>query len=279
MQFTTRDRLTSTSCDMMMPYIMKADDYFRQTEDLPLINPLTTHEEIAKFPELFDVHEAVSRVTTEVDILERHMRQPGMYPIPQSPISTTSGFVPNRPSSTFKPIHLAAPSSASGQATQGSPMVDRAQETGSSPGSSIPCAQKSPANSQPSPASTQGMSIQSNSTQVPQSQPQNVAQGQPSATNTQAIQQLPVAPQQHSLLLQPPVQAHMLHQSRKVSHNLCSLGSTHRVNPSGNKGNPHHLGKVLTLQLSLSFQQQRHSPMLYPTHQKTRSPNQMVDKE
>ena len=52
---------------------MKADDYFRWTEDLPLIDPLTTHEEIVKFPELFDVHEAVSRVTTEVDILERHM--------------------------------------------------------------------------------------------------------------------------------------------------------------------------------------------------------------
>ena len=54
--------------------IMKADDYFRWTEDLPLIIPLTTHEEITKFPELFDVHEAVSRVATEVDILERHMR-------------------------------------------------------------------------------------------------------------------------------------------------------------------------------------------------------------
>ena len=54
--------------------IMNTDDYFRQTEDLPLIDPLTTHEEIAKFPELFDVHEAVSRVATEVDILERYMR-------------------------------------------------------------------------------------------------------------------------------------------------------------------------------------------------------------
>ena len=111
-----------------------------------------------------------------------------MYPISQSPIPTTSGFVPNRPSSTFKPIHPAAPSTASGQATQGSPKVDRAQETGSSPGSSIPCTQKSPATSQPSPASTQGTSIQSNNTQVLQSQPKNIAQGQPSATNTQAIQ-------------------------------------------------------------------------------------------
>ena len=33
---------------------MKADDYFRWTADLPLIDPLTTHEEIMKFPELFD---------------------------------------------------------------------------------------------------------------------------------------------------------------------------------------------------------------------------------
>ena len=97
--------------------IMKADDYFTWTEDLPLIDPLTTHEEIMKFPELFDVHEAASRVTTGVDILERHMQQPGMYLVPQSPIPATFGFVPDRPSSTFKPIHLAAPSTASRQAT------------------------------------------------------------------------------------------------------------------------------------------------------------------
>ena len=53
---------------------MKTDDYFRQTKDLPQIDPLTAHEEIAKFPELFDIHEAVSRVATEVDILERHVQ-------------------------------------------------------------------------------------------------------------------------------------------------------------------------------------------------------------
>ena len=40
--------------------ILKMDDYFKQTEDLPVIDPLKSHEEIAKFPELFDVHEAVS---------------------------------------------------------------------------------------------------------------------------------------------------------------------------------------------------------------------------
>ena len=197
-----------------------------------------------------------------------------MYPIPQSPIPTTSGFVPNRPSSTFKPIHPDAPSTASGQATQGSPMVDSTLETGTSPGSSIPCAQKSPMNSQPSPA-LQGTSIQSNSTQVLQSHPQSVAQGQPSATNTQAVQQSPVAPQQQSLLLQPQVPGSHAAPMQQGQPQFVQS----RVNPSCNKGNPHHLGKVLILQLSLSFQQQRHSVMLYPTHQKTRSPNQVVDKE
>ena len=29
--------------------IMKTDDYFRRTEDLPQIDPLMAHEEIAKF--------------------------------------------------------------------------------------------------------------------------------------------------------------------------------------------------------------------------------------
>ena len=198
-----------------------------------------------------------------------------MYPILQSLIPTTSGFVPDRPSSTFKPIHLAAPSTASGQATQGSPMVDSTLETGSSPGSSIPCAQKSLANSQPSPASAQAMSILSISTQVPRSQPQSVAQGQPSAMNTQAIQQSPVAPQQQSPLLQPPVPDSHAAPMQQGQPQFVQP----RVNPSGNKGNSHHSGKVLTLQLSLLFQQQRHSLMLYPTPQKTRSLNQMVDKE
>ena len=58
-----------------MSSIMKTDDYFRQTEDLSqiTIKQITAHEEIAKFLELFDVHEAVSKVATEVDILEKHM--------------------------------------------------------------------------------------------------------------------------------------------------------------------------------------------------------------
>ena len=79
-------------------------------------------------------------------------------------------------------------------------MVDNSQGTGSSPGSSIPCAQKSP-EQQTSPAST-GMSAHPNN--LHNTLQQNVAQGQPPAANQQAFKQSPVAPQQQSLLLQPP---------------------------------------------------------------------------
>ena len=75
-------------------HITKMDDYFRRMEDLPLIDPLVAYEEVEQFPELFD---AVSRISTEVNILERQMHQPCMYPILQSPVPTTSGFVSHRP--------------------------------------------------------------------------------------------------------------------------------------------------------------------------------------
>ena len=140
--------------------IMKKDDYFRSTEDLPMIDPLVAYEEVEKFPELFDAKEAVSRISTEVDILERQMCQPGMYPILQSPVPTTSGFVPHRPTSTFKPINPAALSPATGSSQQGSfnsllNMVNSTQDGSPSSGSLIPCAQRSPANKQNSPVSTQ----------------------------------------------------------------------------------------------------------------------------
>ena len=51
--------------------IMKTDDYFRKTEDLPMIDPFVAYEEVEQFPELFDAKEAVSRISTEVDIIER----------------------------------------------------------------------------------------------------------------------------------------------------------------------------------------------------------------
>ena len=53
--------------------IMKTDDYFRRTEDLPMIDPLVAYEEAEQFPELVDAKEAVSRISTEVDIIKRQM--------------------------------------------------------------------------------------------------------------------------------------------------------------------------------------------------------------
>ena len=78
------------------------------------------YEEVKQFPELFDAKEAVTRISTEVDILERQMHQPGMYPILQSPVPTTFEFAPHRPTSTFKPINPAVPSPAAGTSQQGS---------------------------------------------------------------------------------------------------------------------------------------------------------------
>ena len=76
-------------------------------------------------------------------------------------------------------------------------MVNNSQGTGLSPGSSIPCAQKSPEQQ-----TSTGTSAHSNN--LHNTLQQNVAQGQPPATNQQAFKQSPVAPQQQSLLLQPP---------------------------------------------------------------------------
>ena len=47
------------------------------------------------------------RVTSEADLIKRQLRQPGMYPPPKTPLSSTSGFVP-RPTPTFQPIAPAA---------------------------------------------------------------------------------------------------------------------------------------------------------------------------
>ena len=92
-----------------------------------------------------------------------------MYPLHQSPIPTTSGFAPHRPSSAFKHIHPAAPLTAPRPETQGSPSMNSStKETGSIPESPVPCAQASP-------VSIQGMSPQSNNVQVPQTQRQNIA--------------------------------------------------------------------------------------------------------
>ena len=61
-----------------------------------------------------------------------------MYPLPKTPIPSTSGFIP-RPMSTFKPV---AP--ANSQHTADAQNTYQQQSIGSSPGSSLPCGQRTP---------------------------------------------------------------------------------------------------------------------------------------
>ena len=53
-----------------------------------MIDRLVAYKEVEWFPELFDAKEVVSRISTEVDIIETQMHRQGMYPIPQSPVPT-----------------------------------------------------------------------------------------------------------------------------------------------------------------------------------------------
>ena len=121
--------------------IMKTDDYYRQVEELPMIDPLTAYDEIQHYPGLFDMQQVMCRMTTEADICERQLHRRGMYLICDSPVPATSGFVPHGPSSTFKPIDPAAPTPASGTVStrQGS-----AQHNSPATDSSLPCGQCTP---------------------------------------------------------------------------------------------------------------------------------------
>ena len=118
--------------------ILKQDDYYRTLEELPVIDSLTTYEDIQLFPELYNTTTIIERVTSEEDLIERQLRQPGMYPPPKTPLASTSGFAP-KPSSTFQPIASAAPPPA-----VNTHQTDRQQSAETSPGSSLPCGQWTP---------------------------------------------------------------------------------------------------------------------------------------
>ena len=60
--------------------ILKQDDYCRTLEELPVINSLTTYDDIQLFPKLYDTTTIIERVTSEADLIKRQLRQPGMYP-------------------------------------------------------------------------------------------------------------------------------------------------------------------------------------------------------
>ena len=117
--------------------ILKQDDYYRTLEGLPVIDSPTTYEDIKLFPELYDTITIIERVTGEADLIERQLRQPGMYPLPRTPLPSTSGFAPKP--STFQPIASAAP-----PLVVNTHQTDRQQSAETPPGSSLPCGQWTP---------------------------------------------------------------------------------------------------------------------------------------
>ena len=110
--------------------ILKQDNYYRTLEDLPVINDLTAYDDIRLFPELYDTSTIIERITGEADLIERQLRQPGMYPQTTNPSPSTSTSAP-RPTSIFEP-------------SSPQRLTDK-QSTESSPQSSLPCGQRTPA--------------------------------------------------------------------------------------------------------------------------------------
>ena len=104
--------------------ILKQDNYYRTLEDLPVIDDLTAYDDIRIFPELYDTSTIIERVTSKADLIERQLRRPGMYPQPTNLSPSTSN--PPKPTSIFQP-------SSSNKSTE------------SSPQSSLPCGQRTPA--------------------------------------------------------------------------------------------------------------------------------------
>ena len=120
---------------------MKMDDYYRQAEELPVIDPLTAYDKVQCYPGLFDMQQVMCRITTQADICKRQLCRRDIYPICDSPVPTTSGFVPHRPSPTFKLINPAAPTPASGTVSTGQ---GTSQQNGPSIDRSLPCGQCMP---------------------------------------------------------------------------------------------------------------------------------------
>ena len=118
--------------------ILKQDNYYRTLAELPTIDSLRTYDDIRLFPELYDTITIIERVTSDTDLIERHLRWPGMYPLRKTPIPSTSVFVP-RPTLTFKPV-----TPTNSQHSADAQNTYQQQSIGSSPGSSLLCEQHTP---------------------------------------------------------------------------------------------------------------------------------------
>ena len=164
--------------------ILKQDDYFRTLKELPVIDGLHAYDDIQLFPELFDTAAVIEGVTSEADLIKKQLNRSGMYPLPQTPLPCTSGFIP-RPSSMFQHITPAAPSPAT-EGVAAKPFQEQ-QSKETSPGSSL-----------------QGTPTAPTNPQIPAHPGNNTMPQGTSPNNLQAhMQQQNVAPQQQSLLPQP----------------------------------------------------------------------------
>ena len=113
--------------------ILKQDDYYRTLEDLPVIDNLTTYNDIKLFSKLYDTITIIERVTSKANIIERQLGQPVMYPLHTTPLPSTSAFVP-RPTPTFQPIAPATTTEAVNTQT-----TNRQENAETSPESSLAC--------------------------------------------------------------------------------------------------------------------------------------------
>ena len=102
--------------------ILKQDDYYRTLEDLPVIDELIAYDDIKLFPELYDMSMIIERVTAEADLIERQLKQPGMYPQHTDLSQTTPNLPKTNPQSTSSN-----------------------NSRNSLPQSSLPCGQRTPA--------------------------------------------------------------------------------------------------------------------------------------
>ena len=132
--------------------ILKQDDYYRTLEDLPVIDELMAYDDIKLFPELYDTSMIIERVTAEADLIEQQLKRPGMYP----QHTDLSQNTPNLPKTNPQP-------------------ASSNNSRNSSPQSSLPCGQRTPA------ASTSSSDAPSTSTQHTSPNPQK--QHTPSKTN------------------------------------------------------------------------------------------------
>ena len=122
--------------------ILKLDDYYRTLEELPVIDSLTTYEDIQLFPELYDTTTIIERITSEADLIERQLRQPGMYPPDLKPLYLLLLVLYQNSPQHFKLSHQ-LPSAAPPPAVN-THQTDGQQSVETSPGSSLPCGQWTP---------------------------------------------------------------------------------------------------------------------------------------